>query len=79
MADCVASFTFVWKLLDEPKFYVGQNLLTHKAARKLTTFSSALGGKLLEGRMASKTYIYRDLVSGAEMFNVANPHVSHPQ
>ena len=29
--------------------------------------------------MASKTYIYRDLVSGAEMFNVANPHVSHPK
>ena len=26
--------------------------------------------------MASKTYIYRDLVTGCEMFNVAHPHVS---
>ena len=25
LADCVASFTIVWKLLDEPKFYVVQN------------------------------------------------------
>ena len=31
---------------------------------------------LLLGEMASKTYIYRDLVTGAEMFNVAHPHVS---
>ena len=30
----------------------------------------------LLGEMASKTYIYRDLVTGAEMFNVAHPHVS---
>jgi len=25
--------------------------------------------------MASKTYIYRDLITGCEMFNVAHPHV----
>ena len=24
--------------------------------------------------MASKTYIYRDMVSGCEMFSVAHPH-----
>ena len=36
--------------------------------------------KIREGsgswEMASKTYIYRDLVTGCEMFNVAHPHVS---
>jgi len=31
--------------------------------------------KQVEAEMASKTYIYRDLVTGAEMFNVAHPHV----
>ena len=33
-------------------------------------------GRKLTWKMASKTYIYRDLVTGCEMFNVAHPHVS---